>query len=124
MKADHALQTASSHMSVPFATKIIPDQHMKSPMREPISAKNNHTGDIIQPSHPRIRNKIQLPTSIKVKQLAHYLEGYEKSKIDYLIDGLNMGFSLEFEGKRSYQYSPNLKSALKNPEIVSGISCR
>lgn len=37
----------------------------------------------------------------------------------FLLKGFRSGFHLEFEGKRGYQFSPNLKSALENKEVVN-----
>lgn len=55
-----------------------------------------------------------LPTPINVDKLANYLTGYDPVRAQFLLKGFRSGFHLEFEGKRGYQFSPNLKSALEN----------
>lgn len=60
-----------------------------------------------------------LSTPIHVDKLANYLTGYDSDGAQFLLNGLRSGFHLEFEGKRGYQFSPNLKSALENKEVVN-----
>lgn len=61
----------------------------------------------------------QLPTPVNPAKLAQYLIGYDKTKTKYLLEGFRNGFHLEFEGKRGFQLSSNLKSALENKEVVT-----
>jgi hypothetical protein len=86
-------------------------------MTNPGTVKNRHTAGSVHPTPP-IRKSNQLPTPIKVSQLAQYLEGYYSRKVRYLLDGFSNGFSLAFEGDRGFQSNPNLKSALEKPDIV------
>lgn len=60
-----------------------------------------------------------LPTPINVYKLANYLTGYDSDRDQFLLNGFRSGFNLEFEGKRGYQFSLNLKSALENKEVVN-----
>lgn len=75
----------------------------------------------VQNSHKVIgSNKFHaLPTPINVDKLANYLTGYDPVRAQFLLKGFRSGFHLEFEGKRGYQFSPNLKSALENKEVVN-----
>lgn len=57
-------------------------------------------------------------TPVNPEKLASYLQGYDESINEYLIDGFKSGFSLQYQGQRQYQQSPNLKSALDNPCLV------
>lgn len=47
------------------------------------------------------------------------MTGYDPVRAQFLLKGFRSGFHLEFEGKRGYQFSPNLKSALENKEVVN-----
>lgn len=60
-----------------------------------------------------------LPTPINVDKLANYLTGYDSDRAQFLLNGFLYGLYFEFEGKRGYQFSPNLKSALENKEVVN-----
>ena len=59
-----------------------------------------------------------LPTPVKWDVLQFFLEGYDSDKTEYLVNGFRNGFQLHYEGERDFQESPNLKSAVDNPEIV------
>ncbi|XP_062593378.1 uncharacterized protein LOC134254854 [Saccostrea cucullata] len=68
---------------------------------------------------PRLRNKDQdVVTPIKVEVLNLWLEDYEESKLQYLVDGFTFGFRIPFNGNRAFRYSDNLKSARENFEIL------
>lgn len=47
-----------------------------------------------------------------------FLQGYDKSIIDYLITGFQQGFRLNYEGPRGFQDCVNLTSGIQNPDIV------
>lgn len=59
-----------------------------------------------------------MTTPINVDKLREYLQGYSSDKLSYLIQGFTNGFHLHFQGERRPQISPNLQSALINPNIV------
>ncbi|MEW8547281.1 MAG: hypothetical protein AB2693_27555 [Candidatus Thiodiazotropha sp.] len=46
------------------------------------------------------------------------LEGYDSAETEYLVNGFRYGFQLHYEGERDFQESPNLKSAIDNPDVV------
>lgn len=115
-------QIVNMHTSVPLALR----HTQKSNAGE--AKMINHPSPIIplhqkQTSHKVIGSKHfhALPTPINVDKLAHYLSGYDSDRAQFLLNGFKSGFHLEFEGKRGYmyQFSPNLKSALENKEVVN-----
>ncbi len=59
-----------------------------------------------------------LPTTVRVKRLAHYLLGYETQKQQELLCGLKQGFHLHFQGPQTPTFSKNLQSAFQYPDIV------
>lgn len=64
-----------------------------------------------QNSHKVIGSKHihALLTPINVDKLANYLTGCDSDRAKVLLNGFRSGFHLEFEGKKGYQFSPNLK---------------
>lgn len=46
------------------------------------------------------------------------MEGYTPSTVDYLKDGFENGFSLDYSGSSIPLHSNNLVSASQNPEVV------
>lgn len=74
-----------------------------------------------QTSHKVIGSKhfLALQTPINVDKLANYLTGYDLDRAEFLLNGFRSGFHLEFEGKKRYQFSPNLMSGLENKEVVN-----
>ena len=59
-----------------------------------------------------------LPTPVRVNRLEFLLEGYDPRKTSFLIEGFKYGFHLFSVGQsRSYE-SPNLLSAVQQPQIV------
>jgi len=57
-------------------------------------------------------------TPVKVDQLEYLLQSYPASLKEYLVSGFSCGFSINFVGERHSFESPNLKSALEQPQIV------
>lgn len=57
-------------------------------------------------------------TPIKVDKLAYWLTGYDKSETTFLLDGFTHGFTIPFNGSRSFRSANNLKSVRENPKIV------
>lgn len=57
-------------------------------------------------------------TPINVKALNQWLQGYDKNKRDYLIDGFTFGFQIPFKGERKFRSCENLKSATENLGIL------
>ncbi|PJE77719.1 hypothetical protein CI610_03354 [invertebrate metagenome] len=47
-----------------------------------------------------------------------YLRGYDFGKVQFLQDGFNVGFKLQYRGLRQYRESVNLKSAKDNIEVL------
>lgn len=60
-----------------------------------------------------------VPTPVQWAPLSRYLDGYDKQEKTYIITGFQEGFKLDFIGQQNSQVSPNLKTALEHPEIVS-----
>ena len=57
-------------------------------------------------------------TPVKVDRLNFLLSGYETSLPLYLVNGFTFGFLVGFDGECCALHSPNLKSALDQPQIV------
>ena len=57
-------------------------------------------------------------TPVKVDRLEYLLHGYPASLQEYLVSGFSCGFHIHFMGERHAFESPNLKSALEQPQIV------
>lgn len=57
-------------------------------------------------------------TPVKVDRLDFLLNGYPNSLKHFLVSGFSCGFRICFEGERHSFESPNLKSALEQPQIV------
>ena len=51
-------------------------------------------------------------------RLKFFLHGYDRALTHYLIDGFSFGFRVHFVGERLAYESPNLKSALDQPDLV------
>ncbi|XP_068723625.1 uncharacterized protein [Montipora capricornis] len=58
-------------------------------------------------------------TPVKMNKLEYPLQGYPASIEEYLVSGFSCGFRTHFVGERHAFESPNLKSALKQPQIVA-----
>ena len=68
-------------------------------------------------------------TPVKVDRLEYLLHGYPASLQEYLVSGFSCGFHIHFMGERHAFESPNLKSALEQPQnscfqIKQGTRCR
>ena len=57
-------------------------------------------------------------TPVKVDRLKFFLHGYDSALASYLIDGFRFGFRVHFVGERLSYESPNLKSAIDQPDLV------
>lgn len=52
-------------------------------------------------------------------RLDFLLQGYRSHLATYLVNGFRYGFRIQFIGDRTRFESPNLKSALQNPDLVT-----
>ena len=59
-----------------------------------------------------------LPTPVRVKQLSHWLQGYDNNKFQYLVKGFSHGFHFGFQGELDKNLPSNLNSALQLPEVT------
>ena len=57
-------------------------------------------------------------TPVKVDCLKFFLHGYDRALANYLIDGFGFGFRVHFVGEQLAYKSPNLKSAIDQPDLV------
>ena len=57
-------------------------------------------------------------TPVNVDRLNFLLSGYDTSLRLYLVNGFTFGFRVGLDGERCALHSPNLKSALDQPQIV------
>ena len=67
--------------------------------------------------HQILRSKLVTP--VKVDRLESLLFGYPISLKKFLVSGFSHGFRVSFIGERHAFESPNLKSALAQPDIVT-----
>lgn len=67
--------------------------------------------------HIRNSRKVGV-TPVKVDRLKFFLHGYDSALASYLIDGFRFGFRVHFVGERLSYESPNLKSAIDQPDLV------
>ena len=59
------------------------------------------------------------PTPLKVDQMRMLLQHHpQPAKVAYILEGLKHGFSLEYEGQRSFRAPDNLLSALIKPQLI------
>jgi len=57
-------------------------------------------------------------TPVKSERLEFLLQGYNPDLVLFLCNGFRFGFRVNFMGERHSFDSPNLKSALEQPEIT------
>ena len=57
-------------------------------------------------------------TPVRVDRLEFLLQWYDEGLSQFLVNGFRYGFKVCFVGERLASESPNLKSALQQPEIV------
>ena len=81
-----------------------------------------HVLEIIQPTNageqstPKLLTNLPLKTSpINASRLETLLEGHENP--NYIVHSFRDGFKLGYSGTRQYQYAPNHKSVIENPDI-------
>lgn len=67
--------------------------------------------------HPLSNRDISIITPIQVDKLASYLEGYDPSLAQFLINGFTFGFRIPYQGQRAFRVSKNL-SSLKNSDGI------
>ena len=59
-----------------------------------------------------------LPTPIDPNRLDFWLQGYDKEKSEYLVNGFRHGFRSGFKGSVNSKIEKNLKSCYEHPELV------
>ena len=77
----------------------------------------NTKGTLVRPALP-IPQCHKPVTPVKVDRLKFFLNGYNASLAHFLVNGFTFGFSVGFIGKRRASQSPNLKSAIEQPQAV------
>ena len=78
------------------------------------ASRENQLSPPLALSHP-----VQLPTPVKVNRLHFYLDGYPTKLKDYLLNGFQHGFLLDYVGPHKPSSCKNLLSATQNPAAVS-----
>lgn len=68
-----------------------------------------------QPNEPMMQ---EIPTPIKWNKLEHELEGYDKGRRTYLVNGFRYGFSIGCVETPTTPLSKNHKSALKHKKVI------
>ena len=66
-------------------------------------------------------DKFKLVTPVQVDEFVKWIKGFEFQ--DYLIQGLQEGFRIGFEGPRFFRESYNLKSCGELPQVISEKKC-
>ena len=105
------VRAANSNMSVSSVGAVT----------RPASAQLSIAGNL---KHVPLANKLTGPshkpvTPVKVDRLEFFLADYPAHLFSALLKCFRFGFSIQFYGDRKPFESPNLKSALENPQIVS-----
>jgi hypothetical protein len=104
--------------NIPFAfIAVSPGQahpRHQPPPTNPNSPPINQT----QPNPITRPAQAPLPTPVKVDRLDHWLQGYEPTLRDYIVNGFLYGFDIGFIGEVSIVESQNMKSARDRPDIV------
>ena len=95
-----------------FASRV--DRLTQPADAQPAAAKLNQLPLVTKPN-----GGYKPITPVKVYRLQFFLADYPKNLSSYLINGFSFGFSIQFYGERRPSVSPNLKSALESPQIVS-----
>lgn len=78
-------------------------------------------------ANPKLHSPVNKPTDlshkpitpVKVHRLQFFLADYPPHLSSFLINSFRFGFCIQFHDERNPFESPNLKSALENPQIVS-----
>ena len=96
-----------------FASNVVPviqpaNAHLTRANPKPHSPAKTLTGLSHKPTTPVNGHRLQF-----------FLANYPPHLSSFLINGFRFGFSIQFHGERKPFESPNLKSALENPQIVS-----
>ena len=78
------------------------------------ASRENQLSPPLALSHP-----VQLPTPVKVNRLHFYLDGYPTKLKDYLLNGFQHGFLLDYVGPHKPSSCKNLLSATQKPEAVA-----
>ena len=73
----------------------------------------------MEPSAPKSHMCELLPTPVIPSRLAEFLRGYLAPKFHYLMHGFTFGFSIRHMGSPNTKESPNLKTAIDMPDMVS-----
>ncbi len=66
-----------------------------------------------------MQTQSQLPTPVRPGKLEKFLQGYEPALTQYLVAGFSEGFSVQFQGARSFAMTNNHRSASLRPNIVA-----
>ena len=63
-----------------------------------------------QPTFPNRTSISSIVTPIIADRLAEYLNGYDRVKAEFLIQGFSEGFIIPFQGHRLFRFSKNLSN--------------
>ena len=77
---------------------------------------NNTKGTLSKPALQASRHKPVTP--VNVDRLNFLLSGYNPSLLLYLVNGFTFGFRVGFVGERRASQSPNLNSAVEQPQVA------
>ena len=118
------LKAKPKYIFVNTALEIITDCTTKSKSGSTTSqAKPDQFDGTNEQSTFQNRTSISsIVTPIIANRLAEYLNGYDRVKAEFLIQGFSEGFIIPFQGHRLFRFSKNLSSLIHNDqqEISSG----
>ena len=69
------------------------------------------------PLSPPLQLESNISTPIKHSILTRYLEGYDNTLSNFLVEGFQFGFKIPYQGARQFRLSPNLPS-IKGKESI------
>lgn len=101
-------------MDVGLTTYALNAAHCTLPHNVPLANNTKETP---------LRSALQLQppkpvTPVKVDRLNFFLTGYHSPLRQFLVNGFSYGFRVGFVGNRRASQSPNLKSAIEQPQAV------
>lgn len=93
-----------------YATNAVANIQERNVTAELLPRENEYLLRVLN-SHPI--------TPVNASMLCSYLLDYTPHLRQYLIEGFSGGFRLHFHGERNSRCSPNLASALEQPEVMT-----
>ena len=121
--------TSDTHLPSPQLSPPLPVTQRQPPTTgspQPISPSLTSHTDLYQLPHPRqhLPPPLQLPaplthTPVNTHLLSSLLSGHPRRDFtSYLLQGLNIGFRVGYDGPHTARPAPNLRSSLARPQVI------